>query len=73
MSKEKMNYCHCWIYSDNDSYRVCVKSHSKITTFMGEQRECTLIEKWCDCEVNGVKGWGAVEWQYKTKPNISKY
>lgn len=46
-----------------------MKSHSTITAYMGEQRECCLIEKWCDCEVNGVEGWGAVEWQYKTEPN----
>lgn len=34
---------------------------------MGKQSECTLIETWCDFKVNGVKGWGAVEWQYRNK------
>lgn len=58
---------------DNDSYRVYVESHSQIKCFMGEQMEGCIIEKWFDCKVNGVIGWGAAEWQYKTEQNIPKY
>lgn len=32
---------------------------------MGEESECGLVETWCDYKVNGVKGWGAAEWEYK--------
>lgn len=58
--------CSLFGSTDNDSYRVHVKSHTKKKVFMGEQMECCLIEKWCDYKINGVNGWGAAEWQYRT-------
>ncbi|XP_031628464.1 uncharacterized protein LOC116344172 [Contarinia nasturtii] len=51
--------------ANNDSYRVHVKRHTKAKIYMGEQSECCLVETWCDFKVNGIKGWGACEWQYK--------
>lgn len=32
---------------------------------MGEQSETRLVETWCEFKVNGIKGFGAVEWQYR--------
>lgn len=34
---------------------------------MGEQSESCIIETWCEVKVNGIKGWGAVEWQYQNE------
>lgn len=53
--------------TDNDSYRVHVKRHTKTQIFMGEKSESCLIETWCDFKVNGVQGWGAAEWQYRNE------
>lgn len=38
---------------------------------MGEHSECTIMEKWCTVEVNGHKGCGIVEWEYRNE-KISK-
>lgn len=34
---------------------------------MGEQSESCLTEMWCDFKVNGVKAWGAAEWQCRNE------
>lgn len=40
---------------------------------MGEQSESCIVETWCDFKVNGVKGWGATEWQYQNEKEQKKY
>lgn len=32
---------------------------------MGAKSEVRLVETWCDFKINGVKGFGGVEWQYR--------
>lgn len=41
--------------------------------YMGEQSESCIIETWCDFKVNGIKGWGATEWQYQNEKKQPKY
>ncbi|XP_058820451.1 uncharacterized protein LOC131682750 [Topomyia yanbarensis] len=33
--------------------------------YIGKDSECRIVEQLCNFEVNGLKGWGAAEWQYK--------
>ena len=54
-----------YLFSDNDSYRVNVKCHTDAKIYMGERMECSITEKWCECKVNGVAGWGCAEWLYR--------
>lgn len=61
-------------YSDNDSYRVHVKTHTRSNVVkMGEHSECSIIETWNDFNINGIKGWGAAEWEFKNEKTPTKY
>ncbi|XP_038211928.1 uncharacterized protein LOC119832336 [Zerene cesonia] len=47
-----------------ESYVVKVQAQDEVTFFIGKDKEAKFYEKWCDIEVNGVKGQACVEWQY---------
>lgn len=48
-----------------ETYLVKVQTHDCPEFFIGEEAECRIVEQLCAFEVNGVKGWGAAEWQYR--------
>lgn len=35
--------------------------------YIGKERDARLYERWCSFDVNGIEGWGAVEWQCKNE------
>lgn len=47
-----------------------VEGHTKAKLLMGEECECTIIESWCNFDVNGMKGYGAVEWEYRNEESV---
>lgn len=52
-------------FKDNDSYRVHVKCYTEAKIYMGDKMECKIFEKFYNCKVNGITGWGCAEWQYR--------
>lgn len=51
--------------TDTKKYWVKVKMYKQPEFFIGLESECRIVEQFCTVEVNGVKGWGAAEWQYR--------
>ncbi|XP_055551031.1 uncharacterized protein LOC129733288 isoform X2 [Wyeomyia smithii] len=52
-------------YAGNKKYITKVKAAIGPEFYIGTESECRIVEQLCDFEVNGVKGWGATEWQYR--------
>ncbi|CAB3224093.1 unnamed protein product [Arctia plantaginis] len=48
----------------NKSYAVRILVNDEETFYIGKTREAKFYERWCTVEVNNVKGWACVEWQY---------
>lgn len=53
-------------------YNVLVKSYHRTEFYIGTEAECRIVEQFCEFEVNGVKGWGAAEWQYRHVNGLPK-
>ncbi|XP_059617686.1 uncharacterized protein LOC132262432 [Phlebotomus argentipes] len=51
--------------TEEKSYLVEVKAFITQEFFIGLERESRVIELLSQFTVNGVKGWGAAEWQYR--------
>lgn len=56
-------------FTGNKRYVVEVKAFEKAKVMMGEQNEARIVEEFCEFRVNGMKGWGGAEWEYR---NMSK-
>lgn len=46
-------------------YTVQVDVIDSPTFYIGNERECRVVERLAKFVVNGVEGWGAAEWQYR--------
>ncbi|KAJ0177157.1 hypothetical protein K1T71_007166 [Dendrolimus kikuchii] len=55
--------------ADGNTYSVKVQVNDEDTFFMGKEKEVKLYERWSTVEVNGIKGWGCLEWLYN---NVTK-
>ena len=47
------------------TYRVLVQVLETQTVFCGSDWEARLLERPCRYQLNGVRGWGMSEWQYR--------
>ncbi|KAM3964521.1 uncharacterized protein ACR2FA_001491 [Aphomia sociella] len=45
-------------------FAVRVKVNDEASFYIGKEREAKFYERWSSVEVNGIKGWACVEWQY---------
>ncbi|RVE44733.1 hypothetical protein evm_010637 [Chilo suppressalis] len=50
--------------TDGQLHSVRVLVNDEETFYIGKDRVAKFYERWCDVEVNGVKGCACVEWQY---------
>lgn len=48
-----------------EDYVVQVDGYLAPEFFLGLDNECRIVEMFSRFKVNGVKGWGAAEWQYR--------
>lgn len=53
------------VISGGQLYTVQVDVKDSPTFFIGDEHESRVVERLCHFNVNGVKGWGAAEWQYR--------
>lgn len=53
----------------NRSYVVQVHSHTEFGFTIGEAAESRVVEMYSDFVVNGVRGHGVAEWQYRNLKN----
>nr|XP_029728509.1 uncharacterized protein LOC115266418 [Aedes albopictus] len=51
--------------TDENMYTMKVRVVSGPEFYIGQESECRIVEQLCHFEVNGLKGWGAAEWQYR--------
>ncbi|XP_062541594.1 uncharacterized protein LOC134209615 [Armigeres subalbatus] len=49
----------------SETYIMQVRTLSSPEFYIGQESECRIVEQLCHFEVNGMKGWGAAEWQYR--------
>ncbi|KAJ3663774.1 hypothetical protein Zmor_008001 [Zophobas morio] len=59
------NYAFCF-ETDNETYDAKINVIYEAFHFKGNNTEAKLIERFIECEVNGVKGKGVSEWHYNT-------
>ncbi|CAH2037607.1 unnamed protein product, partial [Iphiclides podalirius] len=55
--------------SGGQSYAVKIKVYDEHVFYIGSEREAKFYERWCNVEVNGVKGCACVEWHYNNVQN----
>lgn len=53
-------------------YKVQVNARHQPELYIGLDAECRIIEQFCDFTVNGIRGWGAAEWQYRHVDGLPK-
>ena len=51
-------------------YQVQVKSRSLASHYLGEESEAKNIELFAEYNVNGIPGYGIVEWNYRNLKSI---
>lgn len=56
---------HLRFAAGNRSYVVEVKSHTEFQFTIGESAESRVVEMYSEFVVNGVRGHGVAEWQYR--------
>ncbi|XP_053691690.1 uncharacterized protein LOC128740186 [Sabethes cyaneus] len=56
--------------ADKRVYTVKVKAVIGPEFYIGTESECRIVEQLCIFDVNGIKGWGAAEWQYRNNSRI---
>lgn len=61
-----------FIFADRKKYDVTVRARHKPEFYIGEEAESRIVEEFCDYTVNGVRGWGAAEWQYRHVDGLPK-
>ncbi|XP_075973431.1 uncharacterized protein LOC142974794 [Anticarsia gemmatalis] len=52
-----------------ETYGVRIQVNDEESFYIGKSREAKFYERWCTVDVNGVKGWACVEWQYNNVQN----
>lgn len=52
-------------WAGGERYVVQVLGYDKVEFYMGTEAEARLVEQYSTCTVNGVRGWGFVEWCYR--------
>lgn len=40
--------------------------------FIGDGKDARIFERFCDYEVNGQKGWGISEWDYRSEVSYNR-
>lgn len=58
--------------ANSKEYLVRVKENASSKFCIGLEAEARFVEMHCEFEVNGVKGWGAVEWHYRNLTGLPK-
>lgn len=64
-------YCFFFL-ADGKSYSVQVKMETYYEFYIGESAESKVCELYSDFNVNGVRGWGVAEWQYRNVDGLPK-
>uniref|UniRef100_A0A1B0CAD2 DUF7064 domain-containing protein n=2 Tax=Lutzomyia longipalpis TaxID=7200 RepID=A0A1B0CAD2_LUTLO len=59
------NYAFSFTTENDKTYLVEVNAFATQEFFIGLERESRVIELLSQFTVNGIKGWGAAEWQYR--------
>lgn len=55
---------HFFYSGDKDYYMVSSRLHCPVF-YMGKEWDAKIYERFCTYSVNGVKGWGISEWDYR--------
>ncbi|KAL0841174.1 hypothetical protein ABMA28_014917 [Loxostege sticticalis] len=50
--------------ADNKTHSIRVKVKDEEKFYIGQDRVSKFYERWCDVEIDGIKGYACVEWQY---------
>ncbi|EAT39972.1 AAEL008264-PA, partial [Aedes aegypti] len=58
--------------TDENIYTMKVRVVANPEFYIGQESECRIVEQLCHFEVNGLKGWGAAEWQYRHYGGLPK-
>lgn len=55
-----------------ERYVVQALGYENVEFYIGEEAEGRLIEQYTTCTVNGIRGWGFVEWCYRHVDGLPK-
>lgn len=58
--------------ANNETYEARIKVIYESVHFKGNNIEARLIERFIECEVNGMSGKGISEWQYNNMKNVRR-
>jgi len=59
-------------WAGGERYVVQAHGYEKVEFYIGADAEGRLVEQYTTCTVNGVRGWGFVEWNYRHVDGLPK-